>query len=96
MLIQEFADHPFVVLGANKDDNYEDIKDWLEENKIGWRCFSGFKEDWFHFHVTHSYVIDEQGKILFHGNPIAAAKFLETLMADAGYDVKLTPPGENK
>ncbi len=38
-LVRQFVDKPFVLLGINSDDNRDEIKKVIQQNKLTWRSW---------------------------------------------------------
>jgi peroxiredoxin len=43
-LVKKLADKPFVLVGVNSDDDLDELKKVLEEEKITWRSFQNSKK----------------------------------------------------
>ncbi len=97
-LVKNLAGKPFALIGVNSDSNLESLKPVLEKENITWRSFWNGPEGtggpiakaWNVRGWPTIYVLDAEGKIRYRdvrGEQLDKA--LETLLAEAGHEVKL-------
>src|SRR5690349_5751497 len=98
-LVKKLADKPFALVGVNSDQNLEELKKVLEEEKITWRSFWNGKQgtrgpistEWNVHGWPTLYVIDHKGVIRHKwiGSPDPPEKMdaaIEKLIAEAEKD----------
>jgi len=98
-LVKRLAASPFALLGINSDDDREELKKVLEEERITWRSWwnggstlGGIAGTWNVSGWPTIYVLDAQGVIRFknvRGDDLDEA--IDTLLVEMGAEV---PPRE--
>jgi hypothetical protein len=90
-LVKELANEPFALIGVNSDENLEELKPRLEQERITWRSFwngeggtsGNIAERWNVQSWPTLYVIDAKGVIRYKnvdGEALDAA--IKTLLAE--------------
>ena len=98
-IVRKLADKPFVLLGVNSDQEFDTVKEAVQDESLSWRHFwNGPKgtngpiaRQWNVEGWPTVYLIDENGIIRYKevlGKDIDLG--IEKLMAEMGYEVKLT------
>src|SRR3982751_7031221 len=106
-LVKKMADKPFALVGVNSDQNLEELKKVLEEEKITWRSFWNGKEgtrgpistEWNVHGWPTLYLIDAKGVIrhkwIGGPEPEKLDTAIDKLVAEAeGKPVPAAPPKE--
>lgn len=101
-LVKQLADKPFAFIGVNSDTDIEKIREFVNDEKLGWRSFQNqrpemepISKEWGVRDWPTLYVIDTKWKIRFYnvqGKELDQA--IELLLKEAGNEVTISHPDE--